>query len=97
MRLSALAIVAIAAAFAAFPARAQTYSPDYPVCLHVYGKVSYIECAYTSMAQCNLSASGRGAQCVVNPYFAYAAPPDGGYPYSYAPHHRHHHRMHRES
>jgi len=25
--------------------------------------------AYTSPAQCNMSASGRAAQCIVNPYF----------------------------
>ena len=31
---------------------------------------NYIACGYTSMAQCALSASGRAAQCVVNPYFA---------------------------
>jgi hypothetical protein len=30
----------------------------------------YFECAYTSMPQCAASASGRSAQCVVNPYYA---------------------------
>ena len=64
----ALSIVAIATAFAAMPAQAQTYAPGFPVCLRVYGPDPYIECAYTSMAQCNASASGRSAQCVVNPY-----------------------------
>jgi len=54
------------------PARAQTYDPNYPVCLQIYqGMVDYyFECSYTSMAQCAASASGRSAQCVVNPYYA---------------------------
>jgi len=53
------------------PAAAQTYDPAYPVCLHVYRLGSnYHECAYTSLAQCNASASGRAAQCEINPYFA---------------------------
>ena len=72
MRIPALAILAIGMVFASAPARAQTYSPDYPVCLHVYGPVTYYECNYSSIPQCNASASGRSAQCVVNPYFANA-------------------------
>jgi len=71
MRVAALAILAIGMVFASAPARAQTYSPDYPVCLHVYGPVTYYECRYTSIPQCNQSASGRAAQCVLNPYAAY--------------------------
>jgi Protein of unknown function (DUF3551) len=55
------------------PAHAQTFAPPYPVCLHVYGRITYYECAYTSLPQCNASASGRPAQCVVNPYLAGAA------------------------
>jgi uncharacterized protein DUF3551 len=72
MRILALAILAIAAASAATPAQAQTYDPNYPVCLHVMGRISYYECAYNTLPQCNASASGRSAQCVVNPYFANA-------------------------
>jgi Protein of unknown function (DUF3551) len=72
MRVLALAVLAIGTIFASAPARAQTYAPDYPVCLHVYGPVVYYECAYTSLPQCNASASGRSAQCVINPYYAYA-------------------------
>jgi hypothetical protein len=41
----------------------------------VYGKISYYECRYTSLPQCNMSASGRSAQCVVNPYYAQAQGP----------------------
>ncbi|MCK1511078.1 DUF3551 domain-containing protein [Bradyrhizobium sp. 190] len=72
MRILALAILAIGTISAAAPARAQTYGGGYPVCLHVYGPVTYYECRYTSIPQCNASASGRSAQCVVNPYFANA-------------------------
>ncbi|SHL95582.1 Protein of unknown function [Bradyrhizobium lablabi] len=81
MRILGLAILAIATASMAGSARAQTYDPSYPVCLHVYGKATYYECRYTSLAQCNLSASGRAAQCLVNPYFASAyQEPYGRYP-----------------
>ena len=54
------------------PARAQTYDPSYPVCLQVYqGGIAdfYFECHYRTMAQCQATASGRSAQCVVNPYY----------------------------
>jgi hypothetical protein len=71
MRILALAILAIAAVSAAPSARAQTYDPAYPVCLQIYQGWHdyYFECAYTSLAQCNMSASGRAAQCIVNPYY----------------------------
>lgn len=71
MRIPALAMLTVAAALAVTPALAQTYDPKYPVCLQVYqGYVNYyFECAYTSLAQCNMSASGRAASCVVNPYY----------------------------
>ena len=69
MRVLALAILAIGTV-STEPAVAQTYDPAYPVCLHVYGRASYYECRYTSLPQCNASASGRSAQCVINPYFA---------------------------
>jgi hypothetical protein len=71
MRIPALAILIVMTVFTASPGEAQMYSPDYPVCLQAYGRNGgYIECAYTSLAQCNQSASGRAAQCIVNPYFA---------------------------
>jgi hypothetical protein len=85
MRVLALAILAIGAVWATGPAAAQTYDPDYPVCLHVYGPIVYYECRYTSLPQCNATASGRAAQCVVNPYFASAQVPVG-------PRHWRHHR-----
>jgi Protein of unknown function (DUF3551) len=65
-----LSIGAVSATAAA-PARAQ----NYPVCLRVYGPANYSECRYTSIAQCNLSASGRAAQCYVDPFVAAAVEP----------------------
>ena len=76
MRILALAILAIGTA-STEPAVAQTYDPASPVCLHVYGRTSYYECRYTLLPQCNASASGRSAQCVINPYFAGAQEPAG--------------------
>ena len=72
MRIQTLAFLTIATVLTAAPARAQTYDPAYPVCLHVYpwGGGDYYECRYTTLPQCNASASGRAAQCVINPYFA---------------------------
>ena len=54
----------------ALPARAQTYNPDYPVCMQVYSPFQYFDCRFTSIPQCKASASARGAQCVVNLYYA---------------------------
>jgi Protein of unknown function (DUF3551) len=86
MRILVLAMLAIATVAASGSAQAQTYDPNYPVCLHVYGRVSYYDCRYTSLPQCAASASGRSAQCVVNPYFADAhEQPIAG------PHRRHRH------
>jgi hypothetical protein len=42
---------------------------NFPICLKVYGPVSYSECRYTSIAQCQPSASGRSAQCLENPFY----------------------------
>jgi hypothetical protein len=75
MRRLALAILAIATMPAVWPAAAQTYAPGYPVCLHVYGPVAYYDCRYVSLAQCNASASGRSADCSLNPYVARAEEP----------------------
>ena len=64
-------ILAIGTILAAAPARAQTYDPNYPVCLQIYDiGGGAIDCSYTSLPQCNTSASGGSAQCITNPYFA---------------------------
>jgi hypothetical protein len=73
--------------FTTAPTLAHTYSPDYPVCRQAYDiGADYIECGYTSPAQCALSASGRAAQCIINPYFANAQVPR-------EPHYRPHPRI----
>ena len=71
MRILTLAVLAIGTASMG-PAVAQMYDPAYPVCLKVYERAGayYYECSYTSLPQCNASASGRSAECVINPYFA---------------------------
>jgi hypothetical protein len=72
MRRLVLTVMAIGVVFAAASAPAQTYDPNYPVCLQVYGPVGYFDCRFTSLPQCAASASGRPAGCVVNPYQANA-------------------------
>ena len=74
MRILALAILAIGMISAIEQARAQTYDPAFPVCMHLVpiGGGSYEDCAYYTMAQCVMSASGRAGQCNINPYYARA-------------------------
>ena len=75
MRTLALAIFAVMTVWTLAPARAQTYDPNWPVCLHAFGReVEYFECTFTSLPQCNASASGRNAMCIINPYYAGRAP-----------------------
>ena len=68
-RISASAIVIMAAIWAAAPAQAQNYDPDHPICLHVFTRGGYYRCIYDSMEQCKMSASGRAAMCESNPYY----------------------------
>ena len=77
MRILALAILALGAVYSAASAKAQTYDPHYPYCLQIYDDMVHytFECAYTSMPQCQASASQRGATCLINPYQANAAAP----------------------
>jgi Protein of unknown function (DUF3551) len=71
MRIPGIAILAMAIMAAAAPARAQTYDPDFPICMHVVEiETVYDDCRYYTMAQCVASASGRPAQCNINPYYA---------------------------
>jgi Protein of unknown function (DUF3551) len=71
MRKLVWTILTIGMISAVTPAKAQTYDPNFPVCLQLYGRAgNYISCSYTSIPQCRISASGRAAQCIVNPYFA---------------------------
>ena len=86
MRILALVVLAIGAASLAGPAAAQAWDPNYPVCMHVVGPFNYNECRFTSLAQCAVTASGRAAQCIVNPYAARAFDEPPG-----RRHRRHHH------
>jgi hypothetical protein len=72
MRVLACAMLAIAVMVV--PARAQTYDPSYPVCMQVFTiDGDHFECRYSTLAQCQASASGRGGtQCLTNPFFAQA-------------------------
>jgi len=55
------------------PVQAQTYDPRYPVCMQRYTRDgTSIGCGFTSLAQCQASASGLAAQCYANPYYAHA-------------------------
>jgi uncharacterized protein DUF3551 len=78
MRAFASAILALTALMAASAtASAQTYAPDHPVCIHVYGEElgDRIDCVFSSMAQCAAAASGLPATCLVNPYYAHVRQP----------------------
>ena len=78
MRVPTLATLMIVIGLMTAPAWAQTYDPRYPVCLQVSTiDGSYIDCSYASPAQCAASASGRSAECIVNPYFAGKQVPAG--------------------
>ena len=70
MRIMTLAMLAVGAVSVAQPAKAQTYNPNYPVCMRVFGDPTYIECRFSTIAQCKGTASGRSAECLLNPYFA---------------------------
>lgn len=55
---------------AAAPARAQTYDPRFPVCIQTYGaEGSFIACNFSTIEQCKLSAAGRAAECMPNPFY----------------------------
>jgi len=78
MRILVLVSLAIGAVFAAGQARAQTYDANFPVCMHVASRGGTSEdCSYVTLAQCAISASGRGAQCNINPFYAGATASPG--------------------
>ena len=68
MRAVLIALAGFTATIAS-PASAKMYPPNVPVCLQVFGRNSYTECSYASIAQCQMTVSGRPAQCIENPYF----------------------------
>ena len=64
-------VLAIGAMWTVAPSHAQTYDPNYPVCAEIveWGG-THIDCSFTSLPQCQGTASNRG-WCFANPYFAY--------------------------
>jgi hypothetical protein len=76
MRISVLAILAFVVLRAA-PAMAQTFNGNYPVCLQLYlwDGARSIECSYSSLEQCQATASGLAAMCLTNPYYSSAREP----------------------
>ena len=77
MRIPALAILMIFAALTAAPAEAQTFGGNYPVCIQMYLRdgARSIECSYSSLEQCQATASGLAATCLMNPNFSSAREP----------------------
>lgn len=76
MRTTLALAVAVAALLAGNSVQAQVGDIDYPVCQQIYSiGGGYTTCSFTSIEQCKLSASGRAAQCFVNPFYAHGAPP----------------------
>jgi hypothetical protein len=77
MRISALAILTLLTVLTSVPAKAQTYGGNYPVCLQLYLRdgARNIECSYSSMEQCQATASGLSATCLLNPYYSNAREP----------------------
>jgi hypothetical protein len=74
MRFLGLAILAMGMVSAAGQARAQTYDPNFPVCLTAVSRGgTYEDCSYLTLGQCAISASGRGGLCHINAYYAGAA------------------------
>lgn len=72
MRILTCTLLTIATLSLAAPVRAQTYDPNYPVCLQTYGiDGDNIDCSFTSLPQCAATASGRAAQCLSNPFFVH--------------------------
>lgn len=71
MRILALALLIIATFSANRAARAQTYDPNFPVCMHLIAPRGGIfeDCSYYTIEQCQASASGRAGQCEINPFF----------------------------
>ena len=80
MRIFSLAVLTTVAVLTTAPAVAQRYDGNYPICLQSYGLGgSYnIDCSYTSMEQCQATASGLSATCNANPYYANARVPAPG-------------------
>ena len=74
MRMLRWTIVAGVMLLAVGPAVAQRYDPRFPVCIQVWewGGSSNIDCSYTSLDQCRMTAAGLSATCYANPTWSQA-------------------------
>lgn len=72
MRFALIGLAAVIAAIASgsSPAAAR----DYPYCLREGDEAGPGTCYYSSYQQCQAAASGRWANCYVNPRVAFGAP-----------------------
>ena len=71
MRALGWMMVGIATNLVSTVSQAQAYDQNYPVCIQAYGVGgTHVDCSYTSLSQCQASASRLPAQCLANPYFA---------------------------
>ncbi|RTL50241.1 MAG: DUF3551 domain-containing protein [Bradyrhizobiaceae bacterium] len=52
-------------------ATAPSQARDYKYCLYEGGEVAAGDCSFVTYAQCQASASGRVADCRINPRWAY--------------------------
>ena len=77
MRVLALAILTMFVGLASAPADAQTFGGNGAYCMQYYqwGGSRNIECSYSTMAQCQATASGLSAMCLTNPYYSNAQVP----------------------
>ncbi len=78
MRNAASALLLALSAISAVATNPAQAGYDYPVCLRVYGPATYNECAYTTLAQCQATASGRAAECYPNAFYANVATAPSG-------------------
>ena len=83
MRISFLALAALAFGASAIPAAA---APSYPWCARY--STSGGECSFNTFEQCEQTLSGIGGSCTQNP--GYTASTERSGPYNYAPRVRRH-------
>ena len=65
----AISALGLAMAFStAGPTPAQALI-EYPYCMKVYTRDQYTDCSFSTLAQCQMSASGRSAMCYRDPFY----------------------------
>jgi hypothetical protein len=70
MRKTLLALMAVTSFVAINSATASARDPDYQYCIKGREWLSPVgDCSFTSLKQCQASASGRLATCDINPFF----------------------------